>query len=306
MHRTTFAILALASLGSTSGANDSPQTAEQKVVRFDFEDGDPQGWEVVDGFLDPDAGTKGFVRRRQNPKEELGQYSLATDAVKRSHGEWTRPWKRWAGIIESPVFTISGDQATFWLGGDAGSRSDPTVWLALCSEDGEEIRRAVPVASPPTAQSWDLLDLNGRRVFLQLVDRPGGTNSIELDAFHVPGSVDLRATARRRQRIRAERAEVQKAAKQTFADAGEIVFATRPRDVDAHYYTCVGRDCVTDKAMYTIGSQLCRLNPSSGELKILLDDPQGTIRDPRVSYDATRILFSYRPGIVAHRLSVVL
>jgi hypothetical protein len=145
MHRTAFAILALASLGSASGVEDSPQAAEQEVVRFDFENGDLQGWAVVDGFIDPDAGIKGFVRKRQQMQDE--------------------------------------------------------------------------------------------------------------------------------------RAEVQQAAKQTFVAAGEIVFATRPCDVDAHYYTCVGRDCVTGKAMYTIGSQLCRLNPSSGELKILLDDPQGTIRE---------------------------
>ena len=183
MHRTTFAILALASLGSTSGANDSPQTAEQEVVRFDFENGDPQGWEVVDGFIDPDAGMKGFVRRRQNPDKELGQFSLATDALERPHGEWMRPWKRWAGIIESPVFTISGGEATFWLGGDAGSPSDPAAWLALCSEDGKEIRRAVPDASRPAAQRWDLLDLQGQQVFLRLVDRPGGTNSIELECL---------------------------------------------------------------------------------------------------------------------------
>ena len=133
-----------------------------------------------------------------------------------------------------------------------------------------------------------------------MVDRPGATSSIELDAFHVAASVDQQATDRRRQRVEDQRAELQKSAWQTFVEAGEIIFATRPRDVDAHYYTCVGRDCVTGKAMYTIGSPLCRLNPSSGKLKILLDDPQGTIRDRRVSYDATRILFSYRPGETEH------
>jgi hypothetical protein len=296
MYKTIFAVFAFSCLDSTLGGNDSLQAAEQKLVRFDFEDGDPQGWEVVDGFIDPDAGMKGLVRKRQNRNDELGQFSLATDALQRSHGEWTKPWKRWAGVVESPVFVISGDAAEFWLGGDVGSPDDPAAWLALCSVDGKELRRAVPDASAPTAQRWELPDLSGRQVFLRLVDRPGGTNCIELDAFSVAGSVDLQATTLRRQRIRAQRAEVQQAAKQAFAEVGEIIFATRPRDVDAHYYTCVGRDCVTGKAMYPIGSQLCRLEPGSGELKILLDDPQGTIRDPRVSYDATHILFSYRPG----------
>ncbi len=39
-----------------------------------------------------------------------------------------------------------------------------------------------------------------------------------------------------------------------------------------------------------------RLNLKTGELKILLDDPQGGVRDPVVHYDGQRIVFSYRPG----------
>ncbi|MBM4092499.1 MAG: hypothetical protein FJ276_24210 [Planctomycetes bacterium] len=63
-------IRVLASLGSVVGAGDSPRAAEQEVARFDFENGDPQRWEVVDGFIDPDAGIKGFVRRQQNPVKQ--------------------------------------------------------------------------------------------------------------------------------------------------------------------------------------------------------------------------------------------
>jgi hypothetical protein len=108
MHRTTFAILALASLGSSSDANDATQTAEPKVVRFDYEDGDPQGWEVVDGFLDPDAGTKGFIRRRQNTKEELGQYSLATERRITNCIEPSSPQLSSQGSSVFVIFTQSG------------------------------------------------------------------------------------------------------------------------------------------------------------------------------------------------------
>jgi len=47
---------------------------------------------------------------------------------------------------------------------------------------------------------------------------------------------------------------------------------------------------------YGEGGRLCRLNLRTGELTVLLDDPQGGIRDPQVHYDGEKILFSYRPG----------
>lgn len=44
------------------------------------------------------------------------------------------------------------------------------------------------------------------------------------------------------------------------------------------------------------GGRLCRLNLRTGKLTVLLDDPQGGIRDPDVHYDGQKILFSYRKG----------
>ncbi|MEZ6080945.1 MAG: hypothetical protein R3C56_36330 [Pirellulaceae bacterium] len=40
----------------------------------------------------------------------------------------------------------------------------------------------------------------------------------------------------------------------------------------------------------------CRLNLRTGELKLLIDDPQGGVRDPQMHYDGQKILFSYRRG----------
>ena len=87
VYKTNSPIFILACLGSVCGDIDSTQAARKEVVRFDFENGEPQGWDVVDGFFDPDAGTRGLIRKRQNPNEHLGQYSLATDAIERPHGE---------------------------------------------------------------------------------------------------------------------------------------------------------------------------------------------------------------------------
>jgi hypothetical protein len=44
------------------------------------------------------------------------------------------------------------------------------------------------------------------------------------------------------------------------------------------------------------GGRLCRFNLRTEKLTVLLDDPQGGVRDPHVHYDGQKILFSYRPG----------
>lgn len=81
---------------------------------------------------------------------------------------------------------------------------------------------------------------------------------------------------------------------------GEIVFAERypGRDPSRHYYANFGYACTDENEWLhgADGARLCRLDPDSGKLRVLLDDPGGGIRDPQVSYDAKRILFSYRKG----------
>jgi len=79
-----------------------------------------------------------------------------------------------------------------------------------------------------------------------------------------------------------------------------IVFAQRApgRDPAGHYYANFGYSC-TDPSYWLHGAdggRLCKLDLGSGELTVLVDDPQGAVRDPRVHYDAGKILFSYRKG----------
>lgn len=47
---------------------------------------------------------------------------------------------------------------------------------------------------------------------------------------------------------------------------------------------------------YGEGGRLCRLNLRTGQLKVLLDDPKGGVRDPQLSYDGQKVLFCYRKG----------
>jgi len=79
----------------------------------------------------------------------------------------------------------------------------------------------------------------------------------------------------------------------------DVIYAERnPGVKGGHYYSNFGYACTsTNEWLYgDDGSRLCRLDPKTGQLTVLLEDSHGGIRDPQVSYDAKRILFSYRKG----------
>ncbi|MHC4643484.1 MAG: hypothetical protein ACYS32_17725, partial [Planctomycetota bacterium] len=77
----------------------------------------------------------------------------------------------------------------------------------------------------------------------------------------------------------------------------EIIFACRQPGAGGHWYENFGYYAQDQsKKLYRGKGRLCRLNVANGELTVLLDDPDGSIRDPQVHYDGAKILFSYRPG----------
>ena len=80
-----------------------------------------------------------------------------------------------------------------------------------------------------------------------------------------------------------------------------IVFAVRKPGRDAHWYANFSY-YAADAAQVTYGdgARLCRLDLSTRDLTVLLDDSGGGIRDPKVHYDGEKILFSYRPGGTTH------
>ena len=77
----------------------------------------------------------------------------------------------------------------------------------------------------------------------------------------------------------------------------EVIFAARQPGVGSHWYENFGHYAQDEqqKAYRALG-RLCRLDLRSGRLTVLLDDADGSIRDPQVHYDGAKILFSYRPG----------
>ncbi len=81
-----------------------------------------------------------------------------------------------------------------------------------------------------------------------------------------------------------------------LADVKEIVFAMREFGRDGHWYANFGYYCLTDsrKAYGSGGGKLCKLDIRTGKVTNLIDDPEGGVRDPQVSYDGKRIIFSWR------------
>jgi len=77
-----------------------------------------------------------------------------------------------------------------------------------------------------------------------------------------------------------------------------IVFAARALNLtDGHWYANFGYySHDPDRKAYAEGTKLYRLNLRTRELTTLLVDAHGGVRDPQVSYDGKKILFSYRPG----------
>lgn len=81
-------------------------------------------------------------------------------------------------------------------------------------------------------------------------------------------------------------------------DFEEIVFAVRQRSNDyvwGHWYANFAYYCL-DPSYKNYGKEgrLCRYNIKTGKLISLINDPNGTVRDPQLDYDGKKILFSWR------------
>jgi len=81
-----------------------------------------------------------------------------------------------------------------------------------------------------------------------------------------------------------------------LAGVEEIVFAVRSI-IYEHWYANFGYlSPDANKKMYGKAGRLCKINLKTGKLTLLVNDPEGSVRDPAVHYDGRTIIFSYRKG----------
>jgi len=76
----------------------------------------------------------------------------------------------------------------------------------------------------------------------------------------------------------------------------KIVFTKHHNIGGSHYAYTEAQSDAQDERTFVPGSALCMLemNGNYGRVTTLIDDPEGVIRDPDVSFDGSRILFSWK------------
>lgn len=85
------------------------------------------------------------------------------------------------------------------------------------------------------------------------------------------------------------------------ARVDRIVYATRAMHPDGHWYANISYYAEgVERKTYRNGGGLYVLDLATGERRPLVEDSDGTIRDPAVDYDGQRILFSWRKGGTEH------
>ena len=149
-----------------------------------------------------------------------------------------------------------------------------------------------------------LSNLSGRGLYLRILcHRPG---PFPLYSIWEITSTDKKLAAALsgvRGRMKAARTEADRADREQLrrsldeAGAKEIVFATRPLHPDGHWYANISYFAQDANAKtYAKGGGLYKLNTATGAVTPLVEDAEGTLRDPAVHYDGRTVLFSWRRG----------
>jgi len=154
-------------------------------LRFDFESGDLQGWQVVEGQFDMPLSDRPSLPAWQHvPFNKQGKYHLSTVATREGRGASDEQ----TGVIHSPKFVLRGKAMSLLVGGGNG----PETYVALCTTDGNEVLRAGGPNGPNLRRvNWDVSPYVGQKVFLRVVDRKGRDwGHITLDDFSTEGEIE--------------------------------------------------------------------------------------------------------------------
>lgn len=167
--------------------------AEQaQPIRFDFESGDLQGWRVVEGWFENPVSDRAVFHNQyaeipNNLYNKQGRYYLST--VERKTGPSN---DQMTGVIESPVFMLTGPDLSFLMG---GGQAD-TVYVALCTLDSREhLKTRARNTEIMHRVTWSAPHLVGQRVFLRIADADTqGWGHVTFDDFTAQGTIDRDAT----------------------------------------------------------------------------------------------------------------
>ena len=154
------------------------------ITTFDFESGELEPWQIVEGSLGHPIGRRERFFRDLGPYNKQGTYYLTTlepspEAVRGRDGQ--------TGVVISPRFVPRGGSMTFRIGGGSG----PKTYAALCTDDGRELLSARGIDSQVMQRvTWSLEPYVGQTLHIKLVDRATGPwGHLAVDDFRFDGSI---------------------------------------------------------------------------------------------------------------------
>ena len=152
-------------------------------VNFDFESGGLQGWYITEGWFNHLIADNKTVRAGGGPSNKEGKYFIGT--LEAAPGGVTGDPQ--TGVVESPVFQLSGPKIQFAVSG--GKHSD--TYVGLFTLEGKEVRKASGNNSEEFQSiTWNVPELVGKAVFVRLVDQnKGGWGHVTMDAFSAQGKL---------------------------------------------------------------------------------------------------------------------
>jgi len=147
-------------------------TGDQPAL-FDFESGDLTGWTMVSGdfgnvVTDRARSRQGAAYHRQ------GGWHLSTLEASQGISDSC------VGELRSEPFTLTLPEVSFLIGG-----GDTGVYVALCTADGKEVKRATGARSHVMKRViWNLPERVGQELYLKIVDNnKDGWGHITFDYF---------------------------------------------------------------------------------------------------------------------------
>ena len=301
-------------------------------MKFSFETGDLQGWQIVEGSFGKLISNRATEYHTQKPFGKDGTYFLSTLDTQ------TGPSDDFKGTIESPLVMIDSPTVKLHVCGGGGT----DVYVALCTAEGKELLVARGQGNQVMKQvEWAVpAEHLGKPLFFRVVDHAtGGWGHIIVDDITFSGKVDDAKMAERIAKQKAvERAKVLAPTKAAIEELGRlhktypaaklleeletaddlpafqrkalvtlnpivnsapILFATRQQFRRDHHNTeTMFQTKEINTRSYDTEGAYKILDVKSGNTTTLFDPGKGaTVRDADVDFDAKKLVFSMRKSV---------
>ncbi|MCL2117385.1 MAG: hypothetical protein FWH27_03050 [Planctomycetaceae bacterium] len=282
-----------------------PVRAQELVFDFESRDLAREGWVIREGENSKPVGNRTVEFHNNSVSyDKHGEFYLTTLETS-AHDN---PTDDTLCVIESPVFVLKSNTARLLVGG--GRHAETYVALCLFKEDGD----AEPVLFARGRENqkldevtWDTSSYVGKPVFVQVVDQKQGPwGHIRMDWFRAEGTVDEKLTALRGEfyaqkalrEAETRRKQRETARQNLLVQAQPVLYVVREQYVPDHHNTeTMFQTDEINTGSFRGGGSLRVWNPIDDSVTVLLDVPQGIVRDPCLSFDATKVLVSLRRNI---------